>query len=215
MNYVQDIFLIILLFGLFAFTHSILASIKIKKLIKEKFDGLIAYYRLIYNMVSLLSFYIIYELSPKPYLIIYDLKYPFDFIILIPQVFSLAGIILSARYISITEFLGISQIKRAINNNFNSELDENLTLRIEGPYRFVRHPIYFFSILFLLFRPVMDLFYLTFFICIVIYFYVGSYFEEKKLVNYFGDVYVNYKKIVPGLIPYKLFKPYNKNIILK
>jgi methanethiol S-methyltransferase len=79
----------------------------------------------------------------------------------------------------------------------------------------MRHPIYFFSIAFLLFRPVMDLFYLTFFICVVIYFYVGAYFEEKKLVNYFGDVYVNYKKLVPGIIPYKLFKPYNQKIILE
>jgi protein-S-isoprenylcysteine O-methyltransferase Ste14 len=40
----------------------------------------------------------------------------------------------------------------------------------------------------------MDLFYLTFFICIVAYFYIGSYFEEKKLVRQFGEVYENYKR---------------------
>lgn len=215
MNYVYDVLIIVLLFILFAFLHSLLASVKVKKYIKEKFDGLIAYYRLGYNIFSLISLYIIYEISPKPHLIIYDLKNPFDLIILVPQLLALIGIIWSARYICVKEFLGINQIKRAINSEYNSELDEDMTLTIGGPYRVMRHPIYFFSIVFLLFRPVMDLFYLTFFICVVIYFYIGAYFEEKKLVNYFGDVYVNYKKMVPGIIPYKIFKPYDQKIILE
>lgn len=214
MNYVYDVLIIILLFASFAFVHSLTASIKIKEFIKKKLNGLIAYYRLGYNIFSVLSLYFIYEISPKPYLIIYDLKYPYDIFMLIPQLLALGAIIWSFRYICIKEFLGISQIKRAINDEYHSNLDEDLTLRIQGPYRIMRHPVYFFSIIFLLFRPVMDLFYLTFFICIVIYFYVGSYFEEKKLVSYFGQVYLNYKKIVPGIIPYKFWKPYPQEIIL-
>jgi methanethiol S-methyltransferase len=215
MTYVFDVLIIFLLFFVFSFLHSLLASIKVKKYIKENFNSLIAYYRLGYNFFSLISLYVIYEFSPKPHLIIYDLKNPFDIIVLVPQLLSLIGIFWAGRYICVKEFLGINQIKRAVNQNYNSELDEDMTLTIGGPYRFMRHPLYFFSIIFLLFRPVMDLFYLTFFICVVIYFYVGAYFEEKKLVNYFGDVYVNYKKMVPGIIPYKLFKPYNQEIILE
>jgi len=58
------------------------------------------------------------------------------------------------------------------------------------------------------------LFYLTFFICIVAYFYIGSYYEEKKLVRLFGDVYENYRKEVPRIFPVKFFRPYNrKNLV--
>jgi len=117
------------------------------------------------------------------------------------------------RYICFKEFLGLDQIKRFIEKRYNTELDEEFTLRIEGPYRYSRHPIYFFSITFLLFRPVMDLFYLTFFICIVAYFYIGSYYEEKKLVRQFGEVYENYKKEVPRILPVKFFKPYNQKVL--
>ena len=35
----------------------------------------------------------------------------------------------------------------------------------------------------------------------VIYFYIGSYYEEKKLVNYFGDTYIKYQKVVSRIFP--------------
>lgn len=208
MSVAADVIVIILLFALFGFAHSLFASNKIKFLFKKTFNDLIAFYRLLYNLFALVSLYFIYELSPKPDIIIYDLPYPYDFIVLIPQILSLAGLFWAFRYICFKEFLGISQVKRYLDKNYITELDEELTLRIKGPYRFSRHPIYFFSIMFLLFRSTMDLFYLTFLCCIVVYFYIGSYFEEKKLVEHFGEVYLQYKKAVPKIIPLKIFKPY-------
>ncbi|MFA7229193.1 MAG: isoprenylcysteine carboxylmethyltransferase family protein, partial [Melioribacteraceae bacterium] len=83
------------------------------------------------------------------------------------------------------------------------DLDEKLVLKIEGAFKFVRHPIYFFSILFLGLRPAMNLFYLVMFICIVLYFYVGSFYEERKLVKFFGDEYREYQKKVPRIFPVK------------
>ena len=56
----------------------------------------------------------------------------------------------------------------------------------------------------------MDLFYLTFFICIVAYFYIGSYYEEKKLVRQFGEIYENYRNKVPRIFPVKFLKPYKQ-----
>lgn len=213
MELALDLSIIIILFAVFGYTHSLLASEKVKIQFKKSFGELIAFYRMLYNILSVISLYIIYELSPKPHIILYDLRYPFDLIILIPQFLSLAGLIWVFRYICFREFLGLDQLKRFFEKQYTTELDEEFTLRIEGPYRFSRHPIYFFSITFLLFRPVMDLFYLTFFICTVAYFYIGSYYEEKKLVRQFGEVYENYKKEVPRIFPIKLFKPYNQKIL--
>jgi len=208
MNYAIDVLTIFLLFGLYSLIHSYLASIKVKEWFKKNFGDIIAFYRLGYNIFALASFYLIYELSPKPHLILYDLPNPYDLIILVPQFLALAGLFWAFKYICFKEFFGLNQVKRYFAKNYNSELDENLTLHLEGPFRYTRHPVYFFSILILLFRPTMDLFYLVFFFCIVIYFYIGSYFEEEKLVKHFGKIYTDYRKSVPKIFPVKLLKPY-------
>ena len=208
-----DVLIIILLFAIFGYTHSLLASLKVKFWLRKNFGDLIAFYRLFYNLSGLLSIYLIYELSPNPHILIYDLPNPYDLLMLIPQFLSLAGVIWTFRYICFKEFLGLDQIKRFIDKNYTTELDEEHTLPIKGPYRYSRHPLYFFSITFMLFRPVMDLFYLTFFTCIVAYFYIGSYYEEKKLVRQFGETYDEYRKEIPRIFPTKLWKPYNQKAI--
>lgn len=209
MDYVIDVLIIFLLFGLYALIHSYLASIIVKEWFKKNFGDLIAFYRLGYNIFALASFYLIYELTSKPHLLLYDLPNPYDLIILVPQFLALAGLFWAFKYICFKEFLGLNQVKRYFEKNYNSELDENLTLQLEGPFRYTRHPVYFFSILILLFRPTMDLSYLVFFLCIVIYFYIGSYFEEEKLAKHFGKNYTDYRKSVPRIFPVKLLEPYN------
>ncbi len=198
----EEILLIILAFGLFGFLHSYLASDLFKEKLIREAGTLIAFYRIVYNIIALFSFYLMIEIVPHPDNNIYDLPTPWDLIILVPQLISLAGFLWTFRYFSGLEFIGISQATRWFRGEYKTEeSDEILTLRIEGPYKYSRHPQYFFSILFLLFRPVMDIFYLTFFICIVGYFYAGSYYEEKKLIRTFGEKYLDYKKTVPRIFP--------------
>ena len=209
MYYILDVLTIIFLFILFSLLHTKLASVKFKSKLAKTFGHAIAFYRLAYNGFSIISLYIIYELSPKPNVIIYDFQQPFDLIVLIPQLSALAGIFWAFKYICVKEFLGISQINRYLQERYSTKLDEDMTLTIEGPYKYIRHPIYFFTIIFLMFRPTMDLFYLTFFICIVAYFYIGSIFEEKKLVRHFGDIYVTYQQSVPRIFPILPVKPFD------
>lgn len=198
-----DVIIILVLFALFGFLHSLLASKKIKTLVKNKAGGFMAFYRLGYVLVSVFSFYLIYQAAPRPDVVIYDLKYPFDFIILIPQLLALIGIIWSLKYFCVKEFLGLSQISRWYNKSYDAEeLDEHMTLIAEGPYKFVRHPLYFFSIIFIAARPAMSLSDLTFIVGIIAYFYVGSFYEEIKLVDKFGEQYLQYQKSVPRLIPF-------------
>ena len=139
------------------------------------FPQLLPFYRLAYNIISLFTFYLFWELSPKPDVVLYDLSSPFDIIILLPQFASLLALLWTLKYVDGKEFLGFSQIQRWKSGTYKEEeLDEESSLRIEGPYKFSRHPVYLFSILFLGFRPQMSLFYLILFICCVVYFYVGS-----------------------------------------
>jgi protein-S-isoprenylcysteine O-methyltransferase Ste14 len=209
-RYAVDVCLIIILFALFGFLHSVLASDRIKQILTERYGNLIAFYRLFYNLGSLILLYLIFKSMPEPRLLLYDLPKPFDLIILIPQFLSLAGLIWASRYFSFKEFIGTSQISRWLHNEYDvSELDEKLTLKINGPYKFCRHPLYLFSILFLAFRAEMDLFYLTALVCIIAYFYIGSVFEEKKLVKKFGQIYTDYQQSVPRIFPvkFRLYKP--------
>lgn len=207
--YVSEVAIILLLFFIFGLIHTFLASNKVKQIIIKNAGNLIAFYRFFYVLFSLIIFYLIYILAPNSHTIIYDLPYPYDFIVLLPQFLSIAGFIWTLKYFSVREFLGINQIIRWFHKNYNvNDLDEQLTLRILGPYRVCRHPLYFFSIIFLLFRPEMDLSYLTFFLCIIAYFYIGSFYEEKKLVEKFGNNYKNYKNAVPRIFPYKFLYPY-------
>lgn len=209
MNYVFDVLIIVLLFFLFASSHSILAAFDVKKRLTEKIGNQIAFYRLFYNISSILIFVVVYYLSPKPNVIIYDLQFPYDLIILTIQILGIIGFFWSGSYINLKEFLGITQIKRFYQGNYSvKDLDEYHELVIVGPFKLSRHPIYFFSIIILLFRSTMDLFYLVFLVCMILYFYIGSVYEERSLEKRYGEKYLDYKSQVPRLIPnpFLLFK---------
>jgi len=200
-----DIFIIILLFALFAFSHTLLASNKTKRAVAEKLGGKIAFYRAFYNLSSFLLFIVFYAASPKPNVIVYDLRFPFDIITFALQVLSLIGLVWASRHINLKEFIGTAQIERYLRGEYKIEdLDEKQTLKIEGAFKIVRHPIYLFSILFLGLRPTMSLFYLIMFLCIVVYFYVGSIFEERKLIETFGNDYLQYQLRVPRIFPLRI-----------
>ena len=202
-------------FFLYALIHTLLASFKVKNYFALRLGNMMAFYRLVYNLLSLFLLFYLFEFLPRPDFEIYDLPYPFDLLILIPQFLALAGIIWTFRYFSLYEFLGISQIIRLTNGTYllhgehgNSNIDssENLTLKIEGPYKVVRHPLYLFTLLFLLFRPTMDLFYFVSLICIIAYFYIGSFYEERKLAAVFGEEYKKYQETVPRLFGWQVFR---------
>ena len=81
--------------------------------------------------------------------------------------------------------------------------DEEPELKIDGIHRFVRHPLYTGTILvvwgfFFIFPYLNNLLAV---ILLTLYVIVGIRFEEKKLVNEFGEKYLEYMEKVPPLIP--------------
>ena len=203
MEFFLDIITIILLFTVFAFFHSFLASLKFKTFIKEKLGNLIAFYRLVYNLFSLFTFSLVLYYMPKLHHIVYEIPSPFDLFVYVLQIISLFFLIWSLKFVDLKEFIGLSQIIRYFQKKFNETFDEKYILRVDGPYKISRHPIYLFTILFLILRPYMTLSYLIFITLVIIYFYIGSYFEEKKLEQIFGQEYIKYKSQVSRIFPIK------------
>jgi len=196
-----DALIITTLFTAFAISHSVLASHKFKKKLTSKLGDKIAFYRIFYNVSSILVFLFIYKISPKPDYIIYDLSFPFDIIVVLLQIISGFALLWIVKSINLIEFLGFSQIKRFSNESYNTnDLDEQMELRKDGVFKYSRHPVYLFASLFLILRPTMDFFYLIFLLNMLIYFYIGSYFEEKKMLTIFGDEYKKYQIMVPRIL---------------
>ena len=76
-------------------------------------------------------------------------------------------------------------------------------LAIRGPYLWVRHPLYFFMLVFIWATPSLSLDRLLFNVLWTFWIVVGSYLEEKDLVAEFGQSYRHYQDTVPMLLPWR------------
>ncbi len=79
-------------------------------------------------------------------------------------------------------------------------------LTIKGPYLWVRHPLYLFSLLMIWSYPVLTADRLLFNILWTVWIIIATKFEERDLITDFGEEYKQYKARVPMLIPYRLRK---------
>jgi methanethiol S-methyltransferase len=68
-------------------------------------------------------------------------------------------------------------------------------------YRYVRHPMFLNSILLIWLTPTMTVNLATAYVMATLYFLIGTFVEEKKSVQTFGEAYRRYQEQVPRLIP--------------
>ncbi|HWN80528.1 MAG TPA: hypothetical protein VNM87_00390, partial [Candidatus Udaeobacter sp.] len=101
------------------------------------------------------------------------------------------GFLLTVRSFKIGEFLGLRAPGATGDGRF----------RTDGVYGLCRHPLYFFVGLFFSAWPTMDLRALVVAVWLWVYAFVGSIFEERKLVAELGDVYVAYRRRTPRILP--------------
>jgi protein-S-isoprenylcysteine O-methyltransferase Ste14 len=113
------------------------------------------------------------------------------------------------------EFCGLKQIfdrSESVGCPYSSSIKSdkrttgNQALITGGLFRLCRHPLYLFTILAWLITPVMSLDRLAFIIYTCLYASIGIPFEERKLVQIFGQAYVNYQRHVPSFIPFFILK---------
>jgi hypothetical protein len=93
---------------------------------------------------------------------------------------------------------------RAIKYHLRGKKPKEMPLTISGPYRFVRHPLYFFVLLMIWSNPYLTLDRLLFNVLWTAWIYIGAFLEERDLVANFGEAYREYKRKVPMLIPWRI-----------
>ncbi|MEM7344551.1 MAG: isoprenylcysteine carboxylmethyltransferase family protein [Chloroflexota bacterium] len=185
-----------LFFAGYAVVHSWLASAVVKQWVRDRFGPTSdRWYRLFYNnfaVVSLLPLIVLMALLPNQTL--YRAPSPWRWVMVFGQLVALIGLGISLLQTGAFHFLGIQQL-------FAPSADSPSSLKITGVYRWVRHPLYFFGTLFMWLTPSLSVVTATVFVAFTLYFYVGSIYEERRLIAEFGQAYEQYQQQVPRLIP--------------
>lgn len=75
---------------------------------------------------------------------------------------------------------------------------------VRGPYRWVRHPLYLFSLLMIWSHPHLTTDRLVFNVLWTVWVVIGTILEERDLVAHFGAAYREYQRRVPMLVPFHL-----------
>ncbi len=94
---------------------------------------------------------------------------------------------------------GVKKIKRLIQNRETKVMP----LTVRGAYTWLRHPLYFFSLVMIWSCPELTPDRLLFNILWTIWIVMATLLEERDLVIDFGDQYREYQAKVPMIIPYR------------
>jgi hypothetical protein len=75
---------------------------------------------------------------------------------------------------------------------------------IAGPYRWVRHPLYFFALVLFWSCPVITPDRLLFNVLWTAWVVLATVLEERDLVSHFGEPYLRYQREVPMILPWRV-----------
>ena len=185
---------LVLAMALWGVVHSWLASLGVKEAARRLLgEGGLRGYRLMYNLVSLLTFVpILLLVGSLPDRILYLAPPPFEYLMFAAQFLALLGLLLAVWQ---TDALGLIGLRQLLGQ------EERSDLVTAGLYRYMRHPMYFFGLLIIWLTPVMTANTLVTCLGLTAYVFLGAYYEERKLSRVFGRAYAEYKSRTPMIIP--------------
>lgn len=183
--------------GLYGLLHSITASRGLKAWVATKLgESGSRGYRLGFNLFAGLSFIpLLVLMAFLPNKNLYTLSSGWMLLFNLLRGLSLLLLLESARQTGILHFIGLAQL---------TNREKPSLLQTGGLYRYVRHPIYTFTMSFLIFNPTMSLNSAAFTVAVILYCFVGAMYEEKKLIEEFGQAYIDYRDKTPMLLPVRL-----------
>jgi protein-S-isoprenylcysteine O-methyltransferase Ste14 len=195
MNFRPPLFIFVA-FTLYSALHSVLATRQFKAWVYNRF-GTVGqrYYRLIYNIigvVTLLPILALLAIFPGDQL--FSWPSPWLFLALSLQAIGALIILVGLLQTGIWTFFGLGWL-------FGESQSSEDRLITSGLYGYMRHPLYTGGLLMLWCMPVMTTTLLAFNLAATLYLYIGSLFEERRLVAAFGEEYELFQQRVPRLIP--------------
>lgn len=199
----DTIIFILLTMLAFAVIHSLTADHRFKSWVastmgQRAYEG---WYRIIYNG---LSFFMIMPITAYVFLGGEVVFLPPDWlrpVFLILQLIGLVGAGVSLLQVDLMRFVGLKQLY-AWATHRPLPLEKEM-LQTDGIYRYVRHPMYLFSLMILWATVPLTDRVLVYNIAATLYFLIGGlWIEEQRMMQYYGDAYVVYRKKVPALVPF-------------
>jgi len=177
---------------LFAVVHSLLAIPAVKRILMGQSRLRRRFYRLTYNLLAVAMFGWVMS-SYSSTAVLYVVPGVWSLIMYLLQAVLLLILFNCVQKTGATEFLGFP------SSDANEDCSPQLVTN--GCYGIVRHPLYLFSMLFILLNPVITTRWLIFSLFSAFYFVLGALLEERRLLKEFGKYYENYKQTVPFMIP--------------
>lgn len=176
--------------------HSILASLTVKTWVDHRWPSFTKVYRIFYNLVAMVFLIPVFNLSHNmDQTLLWQWTGGWKVVAMSLKGLAILGFLWTLKEYDLLEFMGFRQFKERVKGVMDQE-----GFKISPLHRFVRHPWYFL-ILVILWTGDLNAAALLLNIAVTIYFVIGSRFEENKLLQYHGELYGNYKKVVPALLP--------------
>jgi protein-S-isoprenylcysteine O-methyltransferase Ste14 len=183
--------------------HSTLISTTVTDFAKTKLGGGFRFYRLFYNVVSLVTLiplvYYSHTLREAP---VFRWEGPLWLVQFFLLAVSVYLFVAGGKHYSWARFWGIFQIKAG---RAGSSLADSSTFVVSGIHRIIRHPWYLGGIL-IVWAQDMSASTILINMVIDVYFMIGAVLEERKLVIEFGEEYREYQRSVSMLFPWRWLK---------
>jgi protein-S-isoprenylcysteine O-methyltransferase Ste14 len=176
--------------------HSWLAALSTKEMVREILGKTVdRYYRILFITIAVVTLLPIFAMVIfLPSRVLWIIPSPWLYLTILIQLAAIVGIIITVLQTDVMAFMGVKQLLKPDQDHENE-------LVIKGFYKYVRHPMYLFSLILFWLTPVMTDLVLAWVIASTLYFMIGSIPEEQKLVAKFGDDYLQYRREIPWLIP--------------
>jgi protein-S-isoprenylcysteine O-methyltransferase Ste14 len=161
-----------------------------------------AYHRLLFTVYSAAAFLLLaLVLQAVPDRPLYRLEGAIRLLFHAAQIGG--GVLLFFTPWDLKEFVGITQWRRSRKGE-PPEPGRNDRLFTRKAYGIVRHPLYLGISVIIAFHPVQTRNSFVSAAMVILYFYVGTYFEERRMVRKFGEEYRDYQRLVPRFLPFRL-----------